>query len=81
MINEALKTKTDTDPPKHIIIKDCLQVDGPSTMAEAFNDFFFVNLGPNLTNKVIDSQTEFHAFLKSRNSPSKDENCKSYPNF
>ena len=38
-------------------------------MAKAFN-YFFVNLGPNLANKIPDSQTEFHAFLKSRNSQS-----------
>ena len=68
MINEALKTKTDTDPPKHIL-KDGVQVDDPSTMAKALY-YFFVNLGPNLANKIPDSQTEFHAFLKSRNSQS-----------
>ena len=68
VINEALKTKTDTDPPKHIL-KDGVQVDDPSTMAKTFNDFF-VNLGPNLANKIPDSQTEFHAFLKSRSSQS-----------
>ena len=68
MINEALKTKTNTDPPKHIL-KDGVQVDDPATMAKTFNDFF-VNLGPNLANKIPDSQTEFHAFLKSKNSKS-----------
>ena len=38
-------------------------------MAKAFNDFF-VNLGPNLAKKIPDSETEFHTFLKSRNSQS-----------
>ena len=39
MINEALKTKTDNVPPKHIL-KDGLKVDDPPKIAEAFNDFF-----------------------------------------
>ena len=38
VINEALKTKTDTAPPKHIL-KDGLKVDDPPKIAEAFNDF------------------------------------------
>ena len=68
VINEALKTKTNTDPPKQIL-KDGLQIDDPQAMAEAFNDFF-VNLGPNLASKIPDSQTEFHSFLENRNSQS-----------
>ena len=31
---------------------------------------FFVNLRPNLASKIPDSQTEFHSFLKNRNSQS-----------
>ena len=66
MINEALKTKTDTVPPKHIL-KDGLKVDDPPKIAEAFNDFF-VNLEPNLADQIPNSHTDFHTFLRNRNS-------------
>ena len=68
VINEALKTKTDNVPPKHIL-KDGLKVDDPPKIAEAFNDFF-VNLGPNLADQIPNSNTDFHTFLRNRNSQS-----------
>ena len=68
MINEALKTKTDNVPPKHIL-KDGLKVDDPPKIAEAFNDFF-VNLGPNLADQIPNSNTDFHTFLRNINSQS-----------
>ena len=68
VINEALKLKSNTDPPKQIVV-DGNKTDDPATMAESFNNFF-VNLGPDLANKIPDSQTEFHTFLKNRTSQS-----------
>ena len=65
MINEALKSKNDTDPPKYILKNNC-KIDDPSAMAEVFNDFF-VNIGPNLANTIPKSNLEFQNFLKAPN--------------
>ena len=65
VINEALKTKSDTSPPKHISRDDC-HINDPATIAEMFNDFF-VSLGPNLANKIPKSKTKFQSFLKDKN--------------
>ena len=53
VINEALNSKKDTDPPKHILKND-KEIEDPSEMAEVFNDFF-ANIGPNLANNIPDS--------------------------
>ena len=68
VINEALKSKTSSDLPKHIL-KDGLQIDNSADIAQAFNEYF-VNLGPDLASKIPNSQTSFHSFLKERNSES-----------
>ena len=68
VINEVMKTKTNSGPPKYIF-KDGLQIDNSTDMAEIFNDYF-VNLGPDLANKIPNSRTSFHSFLKDRNSES-----------
>ena len=65
MINEALNSKKDTDPPKHIL-KDDNEIEDPAEMAEVFNDCF-ANIGPNLANNIPDSTIEFHKFLNDRN--------------
>ena len=68
VINTALKAKTDSNSPNHII-QDGRHIDDPVAMAEVFNDFF-VNLGPHLANKIPNTQTKFHSFLKERNANS-----------
>ena len=84
VINEALKTKSDTSPPKHISQDGC-QINDPAAIAETFNDFF-VNLGPNLANKIPKTQTKFQSFLKDRNpqsllfEPAAEEEIKSIVN-
>ena len=65
VINEALKSKNDTDPPKYIH-KNNRKIDDPSDMAEVFNDFF-VNIGPNLANNIPNTNTDFHKFLNDPN--------------
>ena len=65
VINEALKTKSDTSPPKQIS-QDGRQTNDPAAIAEMFNDFF-VSLGPNLANKIPKSQINFQSFLTDSN--------------
>ena len=41
VINEALKSNNNTDPPKYIL-KNNRKFDDPSDMAEVFNDFLSI---------------------------------------
>ena len=65
VINEALHSKNDTDPPKYVF-KDDRKVDDPAEIAEVFNEYF-VNIGPNLANNIPNSNTNFRNFLKDQN--------------
>ena len=50
VINEALHSKNDTDPPKYVF-KDDPKVGDPAEIAEVFNEYF-ANIGPNLANNI-----------------------------